>query len=1484
MNTLSSHPSTRSSLLTAGRSRRARRCWTLLEIILAVLSFIAPVGGLFAQNPPRQLPSAQTSELHALLRNEDLRIWQNAAYRLFRENRTEAALHQLQKIFDSADDGFEPRPDGLGFVGIRANMTQLLSDAPQQVRDEYELIHGGEARAVLRTAQRDLDLRKYREVYRRWFHTRAGFEAAHQLAAWHLDHGNPDFAVTLWERILTDPLHVSRFGDTHRTQLMTASRQAGQLQRWEKLVSTAPNDHFLLGGNRIPRADWNEAFTPPPLPETADWLQPLGTPSREIRRQGSAPSTTALYSRPLLDSLRDSHLLTERLEEHHRKNAAIGSGMLPVVVENQLIFRDAQSVRGLDLADGRELWRYPLRVSLREAMNQHNEESDQQLDGIELDRKVLCNSLVGAVSADSERVYLLEGPFPEFELDQGGIQTQSRGGMFRLVALPVDTRNPIPLAQPVAPLWTLGEASAADELSWTFLGPPTPAYGKLLSIAESDGLLYLLEIDPPTGEILEKTPLAVPQKPLRRDYLRTHLACTPSVSRGIAVCPTCSGLLVGVDLTRKTLHWVHSQFGPTESIAGRSSLRRQSHLYGAEGFLNLPMISGNFVFDLPGYSSFLQCIDLQDGSVKWQVDREDALYVAAVHDDALIVVDRQGCRALKVGSGEKIWATPVGPPGGRGVMLGDRFLVPLLNGKVVSLDIRTGRQLGYPAPIQASHGAGHLIPARDLIVSSTATEISVFRQSHSELHQLLTNRQSELAPAERLLRIGELQLRTGDLNAAREALTGAVALAAETPRVKAPAESLLRELLYIDLRANPAHAAATLLALDEISRSPQDRINYLAHLAEYQMRQEDWRGAETTALEIASKPIQVPLTLPGEPQRQVLSRPWAAGLLERLDTLVTRPGQTSTADRFATGQISSHAELARLIQQFARLPLADPLREIHSARLVRQERYQEAEAQLLINRDSPNPTTAAEARRGLIDLWDRRGLYEEAAEALHELGTRFAEVPLRDGTKGSEFYREFPSQRLSAAYARRLIPPDTPVTRVRFSSLLNDVPRKPIGVTSILRSRIRGSQQFVEQRTLDLNGRNVQELALVDSETGQELQRVNLEEQYFPTRPTEVNRNLIHLGGPNSAAALSILDRRVLWKDLTWQGTPVKGLLRAGPAGPDFVVYQAEQSLYVADPVTGKVRWKRDDLESRDGLVSDSYTGIIGDRTCLVVFKSEPGRYRIFDTLDGHEIRSGHLPLSQSYPRVANGRMLFYSQYDRDQKLTIRLWDPLTNRHLFEDKVLAQFSQQSPLFDGGKQFAYVSENRDLKVVRTETGEIRFKIPFPGDDAASAINIFEDRERIFVNIQRSVAQQPPIRRATEVRDLMIPFTPVQGELIAYDRRSAAELWRRQLNPCSVLLLPEFRLPFLVCLSRQVSEQLRPRPEVTLSFLAIDSATGKTLGQAADFPTDHINRLYYEPDLKKIFLWGLKQTWEIDFKPGGLPLDLESEDFARHSLQD
>ena len=76
---------------------------------------------------------------------------------------------------------------------------------PRQGRELYELKFGPNARALLDRAVRDQNMEDLNEVIRRYFHTKAGYEAMVLLGRLQLDLGRPLAAALCFQRVLASP-------------------------------------------------------------------------------------------------------------------------------------------------------------------------------------------------------------------------------------------------------------------------------------------------------------------------------------------------------------------------------------------------------------------------------------------------------------------------------------------------------------------------------------------------------------------------------------------------------------------------------------------------------------------------------------------------------------------------------------------------------------------------------------------------------------------------------------------------------------------------------------------------------------------------------------------------------------------------------------------------------------------------------------------------------------------------------------------------------------------------------------------------------------------------------------------------------------------------------------------------------------------------------------------------------------------------------
>src|SRR5690606_37416896 len=154
-------------------------------------------------------------------------------------------------------------------------------------------------------------------------------------------------------------------------------------------------------------------------------------------------------------------------------------------------------------------------------------------------------------------------------------------------------------------------------------------------VTEFDRQLTLVALEPETGELLWSQGLAFADRPIQLDPARFPLACTPSWADGILVCPTHLGLLVGLDASSGMLLWAYycGDKATAERIGRWTTAGRTAH--GSAAYPNLPLVVGDKIVWLPRFSRQIHCVEASAGRELWTVDRKDAEYVAAHHDETL---------------------------------------------------------------------------------------------------------------------------------------------------------------------------------------------------------------------------------------------------------------------------------------------------------------------------------------------------------------------------------------------------------------------------------------------------------------------------------------------------------------------------------------------------------------------------------------------------------------------------------------------------------------------------------------------------------------------------------------------------------------------------------------------------------------------------------------------------------------------------------
>ena len=185
------------------------------------------------------------------------------------------------------------------------------------------------------------------------------------------------------------------------------------------------------------------------------------------------------------------------------------------------------------------------------------------------------------------------------------------------------------------------------------------------------------------------------------------------------------------------------------------------------GFPAAPKVLGRRVVLLPRQSSEIHCLDIETGRRIWTAPREDGEYVGAVTDSQVFIVGQRFCRGLSISAGEENWSARFGLPAGQGIHANGRYLLPLESGRIATIDLRTGREIGLSGwrnsgqyaklaggelsdltsqlglsanPLPENWHTGNLIPAGDRILAAGPAGLIAFPQTGELLNRTVRNR------------------------------------------------------------------------------------------------------------------------------------------------------------------------------------------------------------------------------------------------------------------------------------------------------------------------------------------------------------------------------------------------------------------------------------------------------------------------------------------------------------------------------------------------------------------------------------------------------------------------------------------------------------------------------------------------------------------------------------------------------------------------
>ncbi|HTN03682.1 MAG TPA: PQQ-binding-like beta-propeller repeat protein [Planctomycetaceae bacterium] len=1177
----------------------------------------------------------------------------------------------------------------------------------------------------------------------------------------------------------------------------------------------------------------------------------------------------------------------------------------PVIVRDTVVFRTATQIFAIGLFDGQLRWSVASDRSIRDRIAEIREGVAAPDVTASIREWFGANEKLRTLSSDGQRVYAIDGP-PSIVR-----AFANRGIRFTdMVDVPISNRLVALNLAPAEPgksqvAWELVASDRGRQEGCHFLGHPVAAGEWLLCLAELQREIVLLMIEAESGEVVWRQPLAAVPHRLTEESERARLFrnYSPVVMDGIAICPTSTGLAVAVDFTRRQLKWLQV-VGPAPQ-----ALQQVRRGVAAEaqttpdpwGFLSRWQVVGDSVYLSAPESRWLHAFDVDTGDIRWRAPLGEREFFAGILADCAVVLGTSEVRRHALTDGGLLGRTPLpAPPAGQPLLLGDRLLVPLLNGTHWSFDPATGNGL-EDAWLQSKEGCEHLYPAGEFVVEMRPESVTVFPTESRARHDLeLARTSGRLSDAASLE--AELAILNRDLPKAEGLLERAIS-GASSEGLRLPMQRRLREVLLTGLQRGEVADGHRFRRLQELSVTP-------AEVAEVRVRESVWlreqgHWAELLGLleQTESLPGDALTTTAGDPERQVSMDGFREGLAHEIAESPIRPAfVTRLKQQLDRAQRDSDVTLLlRLVE------LARPVGELDAQRLEVARQLDAlglrgaAEQLRLSLKESDDPQVAIAASQDLCQLWAAGGWLTWAARECRDLQ--------RSGGLDPTWSKTF-DDTPAGAVVRELAQAEWPEelhARIEVQSRDRTVVIPPLMEQTGRRSRgLLGDLDSWTPRTGDMpdfgfqGSMNASRLALPPDWpvgfVGNARWGLNLVDRFgavagreselrysraSPAYATGGNDSeigtsgtLIPLAVPGGVLAISPLDTD---KEHVWTQRPAilrtrTAYPKCGSLHPDVAVLQSHNVLFAVNTVDGRLRWIRRDLPSRSGYDRNTSAGVFGTRDRVAVVNANHKDFLVYRQRDGSSLGTVTLPRSGSNRDVVVGDSLFFVGDPPELGSTIR---PLM-RWSADDKlaevvdVLHERLQIRAV--DNNHVCYLAPGPVLKLYAVAQRRELLAVPLSAEQTQQVreFRAWLDEDRLYVNVQRE-SQRVATRDFNEYPRL-VPMggpelQPIRDDLFAVDLKTQQIVWSRRLPLRGLLPLTSWRAPFWLLFSN-----IRHREDQTLLTMRVellDLRTGEIVAARDSLPTqESLLGLFVDPARREFSVLGNSRIFRISVNPGRL----------------
>lgn len=1418
----------------------------------------------------------------------DLKVEQmmRAAEIAIQRNEWKAAQELLQRLLDLPEDSLHRLPDGR-WQSVRRTANQLLGTAPKQLLDDYRTQYSGLAQQLLNEARRSGNTSDYVSVASRFLHTPAGAEAANYLGSLHFDRGEFGLAANWFDDIARSSAALSLDG-AWRMKAALANQRAGDLSTSQKLLESlekVPGQRVNLGVGGIDPSKWLGGVNAS-LPKRSlvmnDWTQIYGSVSRQGTVTGSEPLLAPVWNVPLTSSHEVRRRVNWILQDLVDQDRTPVMAATPLVVAGKVIYRDLRGVRSVDIETGKTLWESLEGVSAERILgglptsqldgrsgfrvrgmfqNDFNEYQGQSVEYHPLASLMFRDGIYGTLSSDGRQVFVIEDlgilsrnqPGQQWGWD-GTNESQDPFGVTwktnRLVSYDLKTGRP---------RWSIGGTESLESFDLPlagsfFYGVPAVDGDELLVVAGKGDDVRLWSLDRATGVPRWSQLIAYTDTKIEQDIGRRWYTAQVAADGGVIVCPTTVGWLVAVDRMRQSVLWAHRYLPPSGS-----GERDPNTQFVPQRDLNsqwspaAPIISGNIVVYTPPEEPIILALNLLDGKILWEKNKESGVYLAGVFDDRVVIANRSDFTALNLQTGKTLWTMSLGDthPSGRGQAVGDHYYLPLNNGELRVVDLKTGKEVSRSFVPMSHPPLGNLAMHRGKLIALGTQGVVGFGQRDAVTAEIQRRKALDPTDAWALLREAEMHLLNRE-----HAIALPLLLSDKTDGLTADEvarrHSEVIECLAAVIRQDPKSHETELAELGRRANTDSEKRLHQELTADHLVATSKFLQAFEVLWSLRdSSDSDTSVTRSDNAQITMSTKVWLRSRLQELWTASAGTDREQVDQRIVGIVQDSNAASPSIRQQTASIlafhPAGLELRMALIEKMAEAGDFAGAQLSLLPLAEGTDKVIAARATEQLGRLMEQFQLPADATYYYQILENDFADLTLTDGTRVADRVKRLRADGKLVSSTK----PRGPAWDQRPLELVQG----PVQYTP-------PAQEIASRTSLPFFDPLVVEVQMQEQRLAFEQLSNGLFSWLVPLRSSQrnqgdgyaataflghqlalINRDMLHFVSP--------VEKRLLWTkalDDSGEGGPFwrhaarpptapmatasrnadqMALLqqaafsgRLAAAQPNYICVFGRRSISVLDPRTGERQWRK--------LGIPQFAQVVGNREMVCVVPQDRSQAEAYRATDGKPLKIENL-----------GTMLGNSLQMRDDSLLLleaassigflsfgapktilRLHQPLTG----QDRWRADFP-------AGALVTLLDENELLVVPRDGKAE-RIDVASGKRMPLEAIAADDMKGRRIESF--GLTDDDHIYFVANVMDVTgfhhygesLPSVRANGVIVAWNKSDGKLAWRQEVKNQN-LVVDRFRsMPVMLFVTR--SWQQKGNVSFgTLSVQAIHKQSGKVL---------------------------------------------------------